>query len=233
MILRSTFYDYYDGDFGQTGPVFRRVGGNSGPPKREQFRLLEAAGFRTPPHGLVGDVYYSWWEAEREWVRAVVAYEDESAHCGEGKVFVSEREIKVTPSMGGNRPDELRRNHLVGLYCSAFVGPRYRPTSATSWRRLQIGPHVFWVEYRSATSWMSNVDGECEVIGVEMDAGFHPHIRRPLFAIDFVLGREMYAVDLNYAPGVRWSGVENHLPGPAAVAAIQAWQDAFGGIDEL
>ena len=55
---------------------------------------------------------------------------------------------------------------------------------------------------------MSNIGGgDTSVIGVEMNCGYHS-IRLPLFAVDFVVGKEMYAVDFNISPGVRGSGVE-------------------------
>lgn len=234
MRLESTFRDYFDWAFGNDGPVFRRVGGNTGPAKREQLRLLEAAGFLVPPHGPVADVLGSWWEAEQKWVKAVVAYTDEMAHCGEGKEVWWKQcpALNMQPKMGYDPQNERARRNLE-VYCSAFVGAHPQLIAglqpAVSIRRLQIGRHVFWVEYRSTESWMSNVgDGTCEVIGVEMDAGYHPHVRRPLFAVDFVLGREMYAVDLNYGPGVRGSGVEHLLPAPDAVRAIEDWHKEFG-----
>jgi hypothetical protein len=232
MRLKRTFADYYDHlfDYGSEGKAFVRVGGNTGPPKREQFRILEAAGFRTPPHGTVGDVLGTWWEVEKQWVKAVVAYTDEMAHCAEGKRLYLHGELKSNPDMGAPGGNRYWREYQ--LYCSAFVGNHYCRTEGVSWRRLQVGPQVFWVEYRSTTSWMSNLEGECAVIGVERNAGFHPHIRRPLFAVDFVIGREMYAVDLNYAPGIRHSGVEDLLPAEEAVRAITSWFEEFGDVEE-
>lgn len=236
MRLKSDFGDYYDWAFGRDGPVFERVGGNTGPPKREQFRLLEQGGFSTPPHGLVPEVLDSWWEGEKTWVKHVVAYTDESAHCTEGKVVYGRDQFKTNPCMNCPGGDYYwrERSERDRLYCSAFVGSYHMAASrgGCSLRRLQIGPHVFWVEYRSTESWMSNYgDGECFVVGVEKDAGFHPFFRRPLFAIDFVLGREMYAVDLNYGPGVRGSGVEKILSGPEVVRAVTSWHEEFGNGD--
>jgi hypothetical protein len=116
----------------------------------------------------------------------------------------------------------------MGLFCSAFVGsyPKVCGGGSSSIRRLQIGPHVFWIEYTSKESWMSNVgDGDIAVIGVERDAGYHS-IRLPLFAIDFVLGKEMYAVDLNVSPGIRGSGVEKYIkPYEVLEALEQSYRD--------
>jgi hypothetical protein len=228
MRLVSTFRDYYDHAFDGQGEAFHRVGGNVGPPKREQFSLLTAAGFKVPPHGTVGEVLESWWEAEQTWVKAVVAYTDESAHCAEGKTVFLHGQLKSNPDMGAPGGDRYWRERA--MYCSAFVGNYYQTFNrGCSIRRLQVGPHVFWVEYRSTESWMSNYgDGTAEVVGVEMDAGYHPHLRHPLFAVDFVLGKEMYAVDFNTAPGIRGSGVEKHLPAGEAVRAIEAWHEGPG-----
>lgn len=232
MRLRTDFNDFYDSCFSYryTCPVFERIGGNTGPGRREQHRLLEDAGFKVPPHGLVQDVYYSWWEDEKKWVRAMVAYEDETAHCGEGKVIVSDRQLRVSPTMGYTSKAEHERDRLSKLYCVAFVGHHQQQWSGVSWRRLQVGRDVFWIEYSSKTSWMSNVDPECKVIGRELNAGFHPVIKRPLFAIDFVLGKEMYAVDLNFSPGMRGSGMEDEISPEQVVGAITEWFETFGEV---
>ena len=224
MRLESDFRDYYDPAFDNDGPVFSRKGGNVGPAKREQFKILELAGFLTPPHGLVGEVMGMWWESEKLWVRAVVAYTDEMAHCGEGKRVYRESELKSNPDMGSPGGDRYWRERK--LYCSAFVGNQKLPDyeKSLSWRRLQVGKHVFWIEYTSKESWMSNVgEGDCQVIGFEMNAGYHRKIKLPLFAVDFVLGREMYAVDFNTAPGIRGSGVEKLMTASQVVGAIKEW----------
>lgn len=220
MKLRSTFFDCYDLAFNNEGPVFHRIGGHTGPSKREQFRLLEAAGYLTPPHGILDDVAGTRWESECRYVREVVVYEDENAHCTEGKRLLRQGEYKFDGCL--SRLNEIYR--LGRLYCSAFL----RESWGLSWRHLQVGPHVFWIEYRSQ-NWMSNLDGECQVIGVELNKGLHPYFRRPLFAIDFVIGKELYAVDLNYAPGIRWTGVENIISDHEIVRAIEDGFNHFGG----
>lgn len=156
----------------------------------------------------------SWWEEERQYVKWVVAYTDETAHRGEGKQVYQKWQLKSNPHMGMPGGDRFWRERQ--LYCSAFVGCYPQVVcgnqSAVSWRRLQVGRHVLWLQYSSVASWMSNVgEGSIEVIGVELDAGYHAAIRLPLFAIDFVIGREMYAVDFNTAPGMKGAGVERVL----------------------
>ena len=226
MKLVSTFIDYYDHFFDREGPVFVRAGGSTGPSRREQHLLLERAGFLVPPRGYVGEVMGSPWEAEGiSRIQVVVAYTDEMAHCTEGKRVFTEGHLRSNPHMGAPGGDRYWKEHQ--LYCTAFVGgmsawaQSYR--GVCSLRRLQVGPHAFWIEYRSTEGWMSNHgDGSATVVGVEKDSGYHPAIRYPLFAIDFVLGREMWAVDFNTSPGIRGSGVEKHLSAPQAVEAIKA-----------
>lgn len=195
MQLRSNFTDYYDWAFGKSGPVFHRMNDDTGPSKQRQFYIMQEAGFRIPAVGCVGNLMVNGFNK-------VVAYTDEKAHGGEGKMLLTFDEYWSVKSR---------------LFASQFVG-----IPGLSWRRLQVGPSVFWLEYKSSESWMSNVgDGSCEVIGVEMDTGFHPKIDLPLFAIDFAIADEMYAIDFNVAPGVRGSGVERYLTGKQFVEKLE------------
>jgi len=200
MQLVSDFRDYYDWAFDRDGVVFDRMARNSGPKKAAQFSILrDTLGHLTPPVGPVNCVLGTKWRGKT--IDKVVAYTDDAAHCGEGKELVT------------LDSDGWRTNTTL---CSAYLG---KP--GLSWRKLHVGPHVFWIEYTSTESWMSNVgDGTCEVIGVEMDFGITIY---PLLAIDFVLDDEMYAVDLNVAPGIKGSGVEKLLPAEQVVEAIRRW----------
>lgn len=214
MRIISPWRDYYDVWADGRGRILQRTGGNSGPLKREQFQILENAGWLTPLNGYYPDIIDEWWAEESQEIKNTVVYIDELAHCTEGKILVQvDKEVS---------PDEWLKTFAIHYnhYASAFVGDPNIP--GESWRRLQIGPHVFWIEYRSNSSWMSN-DGEgtCDVIGVEWNIGYHHSIRLPLFAVDFVLGREMYALDFNTAPGIRGSGVEKILSGKDCHDAIE------------
>lgn len=214
MKLVSDFSDYYDHHFDGKGPEFRRVS-TEGPTKREQFDILAKAGYRVPPHGLVSDVHGSYWESEQGRVKWVVAYEDERAHCGEGKRLLSDMEVK----WGGNVNRLSEHYRLNSLFCSAYVGfPFNRPS--VSWRLLQIGRQRFWIEYKGDNDWRSNVgEGSCEVIGHEM--GVNASLHKSLYAIDFVLGKELYAIDFNVSPGIRGSGVEKLMSAKAVVNELE------------
>jgi hypothetical protein len=216
MKLVSNFRDYYDYAFDGAGKTFTRTGGNVGPSKREQFLIMASAGFKVPPHGTVGEILDRWWFEENRWIRHVVAYEDPMAHCTEGKRILSHVDFQHLGSLVTGGTESWR---LSQLYASAFVGhPAVRPS--VSWRRLQIGRHVFWLECVGDDSWMSNFgEGSWKVIGQE--SGLHRIIIEPLWAVDFVLGKEMWAVDYNTAPGLRGTGVDNIMSGKEIVQAIE------------
>lgn len=206
MIINSDFRDTYDiYSKPKTDKVFNRYS-NGGPTKRQQFEILKQIGCKIPPIGLVGEVYEKWWEDEKVWIKAVVAYEDETKHCGEGKTLVSSRQMKhIQPSMGHNRPEELERDRLWGLFCSAYVGNSYNTNKGRSRRYLQIGRHYFWIEYQSSESWMSNVgQGTTELVDWEFNKCEYKY-DLPIYAIDFVTSAatgNMFAVDFNISPGI-------------------------------
>lgn len=207
MIIRSDFRDTYDAWQTADGPAFVRDS-TGGPGKREQFEILKSIGCKIPPIGLVDDVCGMWWEEERQWVNGVVAYEDERKHCGEGKRLLLDRRHPLhvsQPSIGRSRPDEIESRRLGQLFCSAFVGDAVKADAyhrGESFRYLQVGPHHFWLCYKSSESWMSNVgEGETEVVELGFDRCEYAY-PLPLYAIDFVFGKRFYAVDLNIAPGI-------------------------------
>ena len=214
MKLKTDFRDYYDWAFDGKGEEFVRIAVGAGPDRREQFRIMKDAGFKIPPVGTFDDLIekYEWDEGR---IKFVVAYTDTLAHVGEGKELWGIGKWKSNPHMGQGR----RYNEKYATFCSAYVlGPR-----GVSWRRLQVGRHVFWIEYTSEMDWRSNCgEGDIELLESKLNAGYHPHIRLPLFAIDFVHGaKDMYAIDFNIAPGIRGSGVEKVLSSWDAVEAIE------------
>lgn len=89
---------------------------------------------------------------------------------------------------------------------------------------MATAPHRFWIEYVSYGDWRSNVgEGEVFVTGCEMDCKARPFPEIPFFAIDYVVGKELYAIDLNVAPGVRGSGVEKYLDGADFCAVLEKY----------
>lgn len=205
MKLVSDFRDYYDAAFDGIGKEFRRIAVGSGPTRRQQHDILEAAGYKVPLRGTF---------AEMNYLPRLVVYKDESAHCTDGKQVWEESGWDLMWEQPPSDED----------YSVQFVG-KFNEKSATSWRYLQIGRHQFWIEYTSNESWMSNYgDGDIQIIGVDLNAGYHPlsGIDSPLYAIDFVIADDMYAVDLNIAPGLKGTGVNKYLTPKEVVEALES-----------
>lgn len=199
--LQTDYLDYYDHWFDLDGEVFRRVS-SDGMNRREMLEYLSSLGLRTPPFGAVREL----WEREDDFRRQfwdVIVYLNERAHRGEGKV-------KLPMAEAVQRYPE----HFASLYIPST------PQRAISWRYLQIGDKIFWLEYASA-DWRSNYgEVEIKVLSRERD-GYHPKIHFPLFAIDFILADHLYAVDFNIAPQIRGTGVEELLPAREAAESIK------------
>lgn len=199
--LVSDFVDYYDHWFDREGEVFRRVS-SDGMSRRQMLAYLNSLGLKTPPFGTVRELWSRYGELDRQ-ILSVVVYLDETAHRGEGK-------IKLPVAEAVRRyPD-----HLATVYIPST------PQGAVSWRYLQVGAKVFWLEYASG-DWRSNYGGvEIRVLSREKD-GYHSKIHLPLFAVDFVAAERLYAVDFNVAPQVRGTGVEKLLPAREAAESIK------------
>lgn len=210
--LLSDFTDYYDHWFDSSAKqTFRRYS-TDGLDRFGQLDLMERNGLRVPPWGsvrrLVNDPgRYGAPEAKlpklSKNAKSLVVYTDPKAHCGEGKVLLSIDEAMA------RHPDCLATEYIAD--CPGL-----------SWRYLQIGIHGFWLECRSDTDWRSNYgDGSWQVIGRQEGWGPPPFVvKRPLYAIDFVIGDRLYAVDYNVSPGVRGTGVERLLPPKHAAESI-------------
>lgn len=213
--LDSDFRDFYDHwfDLPPHNYVLKRIARpKKGISKRNQFELLEQAGFTTPLHGLVRDV---WAKTRNDYL---VVYDDEFAHCGKGKILAHRTKAAMQAS---------------DKYCSVFIPTTPEPTlEAESSRLLAIGNRLFWLKYRS-NDWMSNhaeivdisVTGETlnrDAFSVEGGHDFDFLNRYPLFAIDFVQslhsGR-LLAVDFNSAPGLKGTGMEDFVS-PAKVVEL-------------
>lgn len=232
MYLLSDFSDYYDHNFCH-GPVkvgeelFVRLS-TCGLNRRDQFTLMNKASFDVVKHGMFNDVINSYWDEEGQPVNHVVVYDDEMAHCGNGKRVVGKNQIRWDGCLSRLEALDKLRDELSTKYCSAFVGVPWA-TPSCSFRLLQIGPHRFWLEYRGFEDWRSNYgEGDCKVIGREMNHGFNDVIRYPLWAIDFAIGTTMWAIDFNNAPGIRGSGIENIFSSKSVYEAITEGHKYYG-----
>lgn len=160
-------------------------------PRRERLAELAFAGYRIPRCGVFQEMF-------RLGVPLVV-YADEYAHCAEGKVLWTPDQTVWWP---------------WDTFCSEYVpddadGWRFKAETddkfpSQTYRHLFVGCVRFHLEYRSATSWMSNADGKCKVLyGPETVARDGMVLSYPMFSIDYTI-HEGFVVhfDLNTCPGV-------------------------------
>lgn len=195
IALNSDFTDYYDhcfaGSWQSPAHEFDRLttGGMS---RREMLKWFDEVGFLTPTHGLVRDLVAPDCDGQ------LVVYTDENVHCGEGKIklFASEA-----------------LQHHPDCYATIYIPSSISPKTAESYRLLRIGSRAFWLRYTSLNDWRSNCGDGYSVVLCEFKLSEKmAEWSYPLFAIDFVKrDREMLAIDFNKAPGLRGSGIEEHM----------------------
>jgi hypothetical protein len=222
--LVSDFHDYYDYWFdGYDAELTFERRSTGGMPRREMLEYLRSLGLRVPDFGRPAEVYdqlrrrYNALPDEVfDYIQQVVVHLDETAHCGKGK-------IRLPLSDAAKQyPDCLAVEYIPALPSGQGQTLRY----------LQVGDKVFWLEYTSQNDWRSNCgDVNIRVLSQEED-GYHPRVAYPLFAIDFVRGDALYAIDFNVAPGIRCTGVEDILPAKAAAEAIKKAVVLFSTLKE-
>ncbi|WP_424660473.1 hypothetical protein [Desulfofundulus sp.] len=210
--LVSDFHDYYDHWFDGCSAelVFERLstGGMSRP---QMLAYLRSLGLQVPFFGRVRDVYRYTLRGYEEIPRsdtifAMVVHLDERAHRGEGKVMLSLRDALE------KYPDHFAVQYIPALPSGLGL----------TWRYLQVGDKVFWLEYFSRDDWRSNCgDVEIRVLSRERD-GYNSRVRYPLYAVDFIpAAGKLYAVDFNIAPQIKGTGVEEFLPAREAAGAVK------------
>lgn len=212
LSLKSNFRDFYDFAFDKQGEVFERLD-NAGISRREMFTYFNELDLKTPVHGTVRDVVACLQESFDEQGRAtqdlflehlvdLVVYLDEYQHAGEGKVKLSAKAAL-----------EAYPDH----YCSEYI-PATASGTGESLRYLQVGIRKWWIRYWSENDWRSNAgEGDWEVL-CEEKRGYHPRIKYPMFAIDFVrAGKHLCAIDFNVAPGL---GPLNGIVSPWDIVAL-------------
>lgn len=206
IALRSDFRDYYDHWFDREGLVFHRHS-QGGMSRGEMFEYLNIMGVPTPAYGSV----FKLSKVLRDPDTPIVVYLDPTAHRGKGKVKLL---------LG-----EALQNYPRYLATEFIAAPGRRPMSL---RYLQIGGRFFWLRYQSDDAWRSN----CGEVGIEIlcsFAGYHPTIKLPLFAIDYIPIQETLmdlpfnkvAVDFNIAPQIQGTGIESLISGRAVFEEIQ------------
>ena len=146
--------------------------------RRDMFAQLERAGVATVPNGTVEDLL-----RRRDPALGVVVYVDESAHMGQGKVWLSAKEA-------------LER--FPKAWCSEFVAPAGRAV-----RHFQFGSRCFTLPFQSGGDWRCQVGKGS--YSYAAPGSRHAHlfpvaIPYPYWAIDFVPGTDM-ATDFQFVPG--------------------------------
>lgn len=219
MRLITDFRDYYDEAFprDQRGRVFRRRM-TAERTRFEDFALMRAADMIPPEHGAVEVMA---WRFPRPTER-FVAYVDDMAHRGEGKILGSADELLAHPEVLHSTP------------CS-----RYHPGASRglSYRLTAIGSALFWYAYRNGGGdWRSNV-GNVKILDVDPPRSDEQEraqvsirrlqvlLDRPLLAVDFVADFDggLYALDLNTAPGLADTPVERKLNPVEVVGLLSEW----------
>ena len=190
--LISDFHDFYDCWFDRNAETeFRRVT-TDGFDRIQMFDFFSKKKefFNPAEHGFVRDI----WKKSRK----LVVYTDLKAHRGEGKLLL--------PS---DQAIEQRPNSFASVYIES---------EAKSYRILQIGDMAFHIDYASDDKWRSNV-GDVKVEVASIDHAYDPLRDYALVAVDYVMNRygEAFAVDLNIAPGIGGTGVEDFIKGKEIV----------------
>lgn len=226
MKLESDFRDYYDHMFDSRhddAPVFRRLS-TSGPDRRTALSFLGQMNFSVP---LYGPVRYLPPECG-----LVVVYHDEHAHRGEQK------ELMSFVYAQRDYPDSFASEYIISSVLGVKqdekwnVPALFRPKT---FRRLQIGKRIFALEYMSDDTWRSNCGKvDISVLDPMVDAyGNHllrstPPLPSSLVAIDFVLHVDrFYAIDLNFAPQIRGTGIEEIMPANDVVREIEGFERPY------
>lgn len=192
--LDSDFHDYYDhwfaGSWQEADLVFERYT-RSGPSRPELMDMLAGQGMFVPWHGRARDLPSRLREAE------VVVHFDELAHRAQGKIKCSAGYALES------HPD---------CFCVEYIRPNY--DGGYTLRSVGIGHRLFWLEYYNPGDWRSNVgDPSITVLAESVrQEGLLPGLA--LYAIDFVpAGDHLYAIDLNVAPGLGGTGLEEWIFG--------------------
>lgn len=152
----------------------------------------------------------------------VVVYTDESMHQGLGK----ERLLRA-------QAIEEHPERLFSAYIRSVNG------TARSRRYLMIGEEEHIIEYESREDWRSNhLTDDIGIVQKTCESPYVATMRElmriyvsPIIAIDFVphCDGHWLATDLNLAPGMRGTGIEDVVP---AKRAFELIRDAWFGLRE-
>lgn len=104
------------------------------------------------------------------------------------------------------------------VFCSEYISPG-KGSPAIVWRYIQVGIRRFWLEIQHPTDWRATAPGCIARLLYEDDPRYHRLINEPLFAIDFIPERHLYAIGWCAAPLLRGTIIEKLLS-PTDIARL-------------
>lgn len=202
--LKSDFREpWYDWAFDKDGVVFERYA-KTAMDRPTMWRILEDEfHLQLPTHGIARNV------CQRGDDKLWVAYLDPTAHRGEGKVVHA----------SGVCLDKFPEKAV----CEYIESARSAFYKSYSIRHLQIGNKAWGLAYESKDDWRSNCGDCCASVYRDREPMLEKY---PMFAIDYVIHENgPLAIDLNTAPGLRWTGIDKWIKPTKVVELIKGWYE--------
>lgn len=197
---------------GEVKPFYRYASLGHGLSKTEQFKQLKKMDFQVIQNTEC-------WNLELSENKKVVVYLEEFAHAGNGKILTSVANAKK------NYPD---------FRCSWFQRTHENENMSVLFKRIVIGNHKFEFKISCLSqpedpdSWGTNNAIDTNIILLDHDECENKY--RPIYGIDFVksyLGESrkgsVYAIDLNWAPGLHGLKIDEFYSGKEIVKMIIDW----------
>lgn len=207
VMLISDFEDFYDDFFDKEGIPFERLRANELNRKQIPKRLAKHSLIPT----LVGRV--GKFRKKLLWDAPVIVYTDVDRHDGGEKLKMTYKEAY---------------NNYKNNYMSLFI--ENKEEEAVLYRYIRVGESVFFFKLKGH-SWNSN-DGfevlDCERVREEDDLDMKP-FDSPILLIDFIPTLDekgdqwLFAIDLNFSPTLKGSGIEKLATGEEIVELIKDW----------
>lgn len=204
--LITNFRDFYDIWFDPCAKHELRRVTTDGMNRSEMFKFFRKNEIATVKYGSSEAMYLAGCEK-------LVVYTDLNSHCGEGKLLMTASEAV---------------NQLPN-----YLASEYNPIKrGESFRHLQLGNFWAWMRYKSKDDWRSN-NGEVDIDLLEVDCGYHPKVKLPIFAIDYIeTPSGLLAIDLNIAPGARGIGLEGVITPRETAKSIKRAYALFNNIQD-
>ena len=214
ILLETDYEDYYDHLFLKAddphapADAIRYVRNKKDEiPRKHLFSVLHSHRLLTPPHGIVKDLRLS-----MDMKQAVVVFTEPSKHSGGQKHVMGYQEALMKHS-----------KEFMTVFSNSEPNVTYR--------YLVIGERAFYLECKVKDHWDFNVNPKINIEEVEPGnelKGCEP-FPVPIYSIDFTSfkdknGQEwMVAVDLNLAPTLKGTGIDELLYPFEIQTLIENW----------